>query len=237
MLLSKTKDFSPLTAYDNYWNTYFNWESQGYALREAYRGNAEYQVKRAYALIALYYNIGTGNTAVVYQKYGQLLNDSLTQIEQNGPGLSPQEVANNWVLDDYGSYNLKLENGLYTGTFNKRLYALYFNYGNYFGEETINGVNVSTGLVEKYVSKLHGRTLKDEMLLAGFIERQIYYEGVVFDVVKKSETKVKADLITWEGNLYTDATITQDYGEHEIQDRGLGGKDAKAIEVGVFYLK
>ncbi len=242
--LSKTNDFSPLTAYDNYWNMYFNWESQGYALREAYRGNAEYQVKRAYALIALYYNIGTENTAVVYQKYGQLLNDALTQIEQNGPGISPQVVADNWVRNsqDQISYNLNLENGLYSGTFNKRMYALYYSSGLHFGEETINGVNVSTGLVEKYVSKLHGRSLNDDLLLAGINGYERYTDGLVFDIVKKSKTKVKADLITWDGKLYKDATITQKFDEREIEQSGLSTNfwsegDSESIEEGCFDLR
>ncbi len=213
--LSKTNDFSPLTAYDNYWNTYFNWESQGYALREAYRGNAEYQVKRAYALIALYYNIGTENTAVVYQKYGQLLNDALTQIEQNGPGISPQVVADNWhrIGPNYSfveGYKLGLENGLYSGTFNKRLFEIYDTSPQYTGDETKNGVNVSTGIVEKYVSKFHGKTLREDMALAGMSDIDSYVlrgEGLMFNIAKKDKGKWKCDLVTWDGNLIKDKTI------------------------------
>ena len=241
--LSKTNDFSPLTAYDNYWNMYFNWESQGYALREAYRGNAEYQVKRAYALIALYYNIGAEGTAVTYQKYGQLLNDALTQIEQNGPGISPQVVADNWQEVSYGEdYQLKLENGLYSGTFNKRMYELYYCNEPDIGEGTKNGVNVSTGLVEKYVSKLHGKTLTDDLLLAGIDTYTKFTDGLVFDIVKKSKTKVKADLITWDGKLLKDATITQKNHEGEIEGSGLKGtitigEDTDFVEVGCLELR
>ncbi len=162
---------------------------QGYALREAYRGNAEFEVKRAYALIALYYNIGTENTDVVYQKYGQLLNDALTQIEQNGPGISPQVVADNWQEVAYRDYQLKLENGLYCGTFNKRMYAMHRDIGPNIGEEMMNGVNVSSGLVEKYVSKPHGRSLNDDLLLAGINGYDKHTDGLVFDVVKKATQK------------------------------------------------
>ena len=242
--LAKTKDFSPLTAYDNYWNMYFNWESQGYSLREAYRGNAMFQVKRGYAIIAMYYNIGAGNTVNIYQKYGQMLRDSLDAIEQNGPGVSPQVVADNWVENsqDQISYNLNLENGLYSGTFNKRMYALYYSSGLHFGEETKNGVNVSTGLVEKYVSKLHGRSLNDDLLLAGINGYERYTDGLVFNIVKKSKTKVKADLITWDGKLYKDATITQKFDEDEIEQSGLSRNfwvegDSQSIEEGCFELR
>lgn len=225
--LSKTNDFSPLTAYDKYWDTYFNWESQGYALREAYRGNAEYQVKRAYALIALYYNIGTGNTAVTYKKYGQLLNDALTQIEQNGPGISPQVVADNWHqigINEYTirGYTLDLENGLYSGTFDKRLFALYNSSPENTGDETKNGVNVSTGIVEKYVSKFHGKTLLEDLALAGInnldLEYTLYGSGVMFNMSKKDKGKWICDLVTWDGNLNKDKKITKDMINQNVYD-------------------
>ena len=224
--LSKTNDFSPLTAYDNYWNTYFNWESQGYALRAAYRGNAEYQVKRAYALIALYYNIGTGNTAVTYKKYGQLLNDALTQIEQNGPGISPQVVADNWSqihmnYEHVEGYKLGLENGLYSGTFDKRLYEMYDTSPQYTGDGTKNGVNVSTGIVEKYVSKFHGKTLREDMALAGMSDISSYIlrgEGFMFNIVKKDKGKWKCDLVTWDGNLIKDKTIKDGEVNQEVYE-------------------
>ena len=242
--LAKTKDFSPLTAYDNYWNMYFNWESQGYSLREAYRGNAMFQVKRSYAIIAMYYNIGAGNTVNIYQKYGQMLRDSLDAIEQNGPGVSPQVVADNWHKITSGTYgySLDLENGLYSGTFNKRMYELYYCSEQYIGEETKNGVNVSTGLVEKYVSKLHGKALTDDLLLAGIDAYYFEADGLAFDFVKKSKTKVKADLITWDGKLLKDVTITQKNHEGEIEGSGLKGiitvgEDTDSVAVGCFELR
>ena len=89
--LGKTKDFSPLSAFDSYWDTYFNWESQGYALKEAYRTNAQFQIKRAYALIALYYNIGTDNTALTNIVYEQIVLPSELTIDHS---------PNCWYVDD-----------------------------------------------------------------------------------------------------------------------------------------
>ena len=237
--LSKTKDFSPLTAYDNYWNTYFNWESQGYALREAYRGNAEYQVKRAYALIVLYYNIGVEGTTVTYQKYGQLLNDALTQIEQNGPGISPQVVADNWhqIKSGASGYTLDLENGLYSGTFNKRLYALYDGTEDWIGDGTKDGVNVSSGIVEKYVSKFHGKTALGDLDLAGLVHSDVSTWkvhignqtddtapiGLMFDINKKSKTKATCDFVLWDGNLIKNAKILTEYNDSIWKDSPLNG--------------
>jgi len=214
--LSKTKDFSPLTAYDNYWNTYFNWESQGFALREAYRGNAEYQVKRAYALIALYYNIGAEGTAVTYQKYGQLLNDSLTQIEQNGPGVSPQVVSDNIYTCHLGDAIINYDPD--SEQFKKKPFLEYGQrvYSSTFGQtlSSINSVRgdqmddmvkardamVPEGMVDKYIAKLHGRTVLEDLLLAGLWPDFIYgsfesARGFGFNF-KSKDKKEYCDLLT-----------------------------------------
>lgn len=184
--LGKTKDFSPMTAFDSYWNTYFNWESQGYSLRVAYRANAEFQVKRAYAMIAMYYNIGTGNTAVTYQQYGQLLANALDSIEQNGPGISPQQVASSHEYREYNTEQyenwphtypwvlIHIDGGLYTSTFDKRLDAIWM----YNPQENSDDAKeafkkMPTELMAKYVDKLHGRTLEDDLKLAG-----VYHDGM-----------------------------------------------------------
>jgi len=205
-------------------------------------------VKRAYALISLYYNIGTGNTAVVYQKYGQLLNDSLTQIEQNGPGVSPKVVSDNWHKIEKGAYgySLDLENGLYSGTFDKRLHAIYISAAQWAGEETKNGVNVSTGIVEKYVSKFHGKTLLEDLALAGIGDLGDYTQsemGVMFDISTKSKTKVTCDLVTWDGNLLKDAVITESYNDNIIEKSPLGSQyinmenGAQYVSEGVYDLR
>ncbi len=173
--LGKTKEFSPLSAYDSYWNTYFNWESQGYALRYAYRANATFQLKRAYATIAMYYNIGTGNTAIIYQKYGQLLSDALTQIEQNGPGISPQQVSGacEWQKMDSPPktqpyIKINIEGGIYTSTFDKRMDAIWQISGDDINDNVKDMASkIPKELLQKYAAKLHGKTLRDELKLAG----------------------------------------------------------------------
>ena len=199
--LGKTKDFSPLTAFDSYWDTYFNWESQGYALKEAYRTNAQFQIKRAYALMALYYNIGTGNTAVTYQKYGQLLSDALTSIEQSSPGISPQTVASTHETVSYDPDNnswphthtwliIHLDGGLYTSTFDKRLNEIWmFNPEEYNDDAKDMSSKMPMELMAKYASKLHGRSLEQDLKLAGLYHDGMGGKGLVSNMSKDGVNK------------------------------------------------
>ena len=230
--LAKSKDFSPLSAYDKYWNQFFNWESQGYALRCAYRANAEFQVKRAYSIIALYYNIGTGNTVMTYQKYGQLLRDALTQIEANNPGVSPEDVLNSREFSGESFsgginpiFKYNLEGGLYTSTFDKRLTELWsikaFRYkpkGSHVDYDINDDVKKMSDqmpkeLVQKYAAKLHGKSLEDELILAGLWKanddynyRNPFSRGFAFNV-KKDGKDALADMIYYDGTYHEKSYI------------------------------
>ena len=188
--LGKPKDFSPLTAYDNYWNLYFNFESQGYSLRAAYRANAEFEIKRAYSLISLYYNIGTGNTAVTYQEYGQLLANALTAIEENGPGISPEAASQQESMYCYGlEKNVKSIEVVNN--------PLDFDY---------DKTKVGERQLSQYLEKMHGRTPQQDLELAG-LWKDDYLHGASKDTkglaynYKGDDGKVKADIITWDGEL------------------------------------
>ena len=226
--LSKTNDFSPLTAYDKYWDTYFNWESQGYALKEAYRTNAQFQIKRGYALIALYYNIGTGNTALTYQKYGQLLSDALTSIEQSSPGISPQQVAgahkvnpspgdsddkeNTWWPLTCPCIELNLDNGLYSSTFDKRLDSIWmFNPEENNDDAKEMSKKMPTELMAKYAEKLHGKTLMEDLKLAGLYDNLprtgFDKKGLVSNFKVKDKTEGFCNLIGADGVFTEDFKI------------------------------
>ncbi len=188
--LGKAKDFSPLTAYDNYWNLYFNFESQGYSLRAAYRANAEFEIKRAYSLISLYYNIGTGNTAVTYQEYGQLLANALTAIEENGPGISPEAASQQESMYCYGlEKNVKSIEVVNN--------PLDFDY---------KKSKVGERQVSQYLEKMHGRTPQQDLELAG-LWKDDYLHGASKDTkglaynYRDDDNKIKADIITWDGEL------------------------------------
>ena len=216
--LGKTNDFSPLKAYDNYWNMYFNWETQGYALREAYRGNAEFQVKRAYALIALYYNIGTANTASTYEQYGTLLANALDAIENNGPGVSPQVVSDNifpyasgYMMETYDPEDtesfikkktyLEYRQRVYSSTFGQTLSSINFVRGDLMDDMVkARDAMVPKGTVDKYIEKLHGRTVLEDLSLAGVWPVYFYdtFElngGLGFNF-KSKDKKEYCDLLT-----------------------------------------
>ena len=188
--LGKPKDFSPLTAYDNYWNLYFNFESQGYSLRAAYRANAEFEIKRAYSLISLYYNIGTGNTAVTYQEYGQLLANALTAIEENGPGISPEAASQQESMYCYG-----LEKNVKSIEIVNN--PLDFDY---------DKSKVGERQLSQYLEKMHGRTPQQDLELAG-LWKDDYLHGASKDTkglaynYREDDITVKADIITWDGEL------------------------------------
>lgn len=251
--LGKKKDFSPLTAYDSYWNMYFNWDSQAYSLREAYRGNAEFQVKRAYAIMALYFNIGTGRTGITYQKYGQLLDDALTGIEQNGPGISPQQVSDSMQGvptdgDIFKSHpvtsNVGLNGGLYSSTFQKSIRS----FGDVTGKDLNNDIiNVSNSvpkeLVEKYASKLHGRSLLQDLNLAGLNINGSGFDGIIFNL-RKNGNYGQGNVIGWNGKYYPDAYICVPYDKFDdlmyqeyVNNGAAGGPPTYALRERVMYLQ
>lgn len=226
--LGKTNEFSPLNAYDSYWNMYFNWESQGYALRYAYRANATFQLKRAYATIAMYYNIGTGNTATTYQKYGQLLDNALTQIEQNGPGISPQQVASaheevpfkSWEISE-PRYKLNIPGGLYTSTFDKRLDAVWEVSGHVINDDVKNMASkMPKELFAKYAEKLHGKSLENELRLAGLWDQRMtehgwQHRGFGANIIQKDK-RVRVDLIAFNGEYLEAWAIESIRGQEGI---------------------
>ncbi|MBE5898909.1 MAG: hypothetical protein E7279_04835 [Lachnospiraceae bacterium] len=209
--LGKAKDFSPLTAYDNYWNLYFNFESQGYSLRAAYRANAEFEIKRAYSLISLYYNIGTGNTAVTYQEYGQLLANALTAIEENGPGISPEAASRQESMYCYGlEKNVKSIEVVSPIPYwiickiekSDKSAAV----ANIPQEWDFDKTNVGERQLSQYLEKMHGRTPQQDLELAG-LWKDDYLHGATKDTkglaynYKEKGYRVKADIITWDGEL------------------------------------
>ena len=234
--LGKTKDFSPLSAFDSYWDTYFNWESQGYALKEAYRTNAQFQIKRAYALIALYYNIGKDNTALTYQKYGQLLSDALTSIEQSSPGISPQQVAGAHKVnpspgDSDGEIwwpltcpwlELNLDNGLYSSTFDKRLDSIWmFSPDDNNDDAKEMSKKMPKELMAKYAEKLHGKTLGEDLKLAGLYDDELERKGLASNFKEKDKTEGFVNLIAPDGNFI------EDYKTQSKDDATLVWKNEK----------
>lgn len=145
--VSKTKDQSPLTTYDNYVNNYFNFYSQGWYARQAYRSNVELELKRAYAQIAVYHNIGSDETYSkvldqdVNHAYTDHISDALKALETNNAG------------DKNNKYSPTL------GT--KSSFASYSHF-------TESAKDVSKKQMQDYYKRLDGRTIREDLELAGY---------------------------------------------------------------------
>ena len=179
--VSKKQDQSPLTCYDNYINSFFNWDTQGWYARQAYRSNVEFALKTSYAQLAVYYNIGSEETKL---NDGSDAHDALTQnvakalnaMDANGAGARPNGYSG------------------YCYTLNKEVDSFW---------QGLDGTpGVSKSQLQNYISRLNGRTLIEDLELAGFshdgcIRPDIWSEGIGFDMGNKKKVRV----LTWGGQL------------------------------------
>ena len=160
----KGANISPFTTYDSYVNNTFNWDTQGYYARRAYRSNAEYQLKRAYAQLAVYFNIGCEDNLIMnaqgeeedmYSAYTEQLAQALNAIEENGPGMAP------WDISKDNSCPEKTRSA-HCYTLNKDAFCLW---------QHVQGSSnciMSGDRLNDYVSRLNGRSVKEDLELAGF---------------------------------------------------------------------
>lgn len=182
--VSKKQDQSPLTCYDNYINSFFNWDTQGWYARQAYRSNVEFALKTSYAQLAVYYNIGSEETKL---NDGSDAHDALTQnvakalnaMDANGAGARPGENAHS----------------AYCYTLNMDVHIFW---------DTYDGVTgVSKSQIQNYISRLNGRTVTEDLELAGFKQGCNNFspsrspEGIAFDMGNKKKVRV----LTWDGQL------------------------------------
>ena len=146
---AKKEGASPFTAFDSYWNLYFNWETQGYYLRQAYRTRAQYTLKRAYALLGLHYGFAANpNDPTAAKPLTKALRDALNGIDALPAGTDPATVNAD------GEYAVKC---LINGRTAKRGGAHFFAEGNMLSEDQ----------AKQYVSRLHGKNVKEDLQLAG----------------------------------------------------------------------
>lgn len=155
---AKREGSSPFHAFDSYWNLYFNWETQGYYLRQAYRTNAEYQLKRSYALLAAYYDMasytGEGEDIDPRESLTEALGDALNGIEALPAGQSPESI------DSEGNFRVRC---LSFGRTAVRGYA------HFFAVEEVT----TDDAVREYQRRLHGMSVLDDLKLAGLYSPQM----------------------------------------------------------------
>lgn len=145
-------------SYDKYWNLHFNFDTQGYYLRQSYRSDIEYELLRAYGIMEIYYNIFDPYTKGVYLEYNNKFCAALDRLETLDAGVSPEEVCDG---RQYSYYYFK--NNLHCNTLNRDISGVNYTW-------QFVGNNVPVDLLDEYLERLHGRTLWDDMLLAGMVQ-------------------------------------------------------------------
>ena len=177
----KPWDKNPIYYNDKIWSEYFNYESQGYYLREAYRANVRFRIEQAYRVLSFHYEMSAnpGTHITVAERYTQ----ALDMIDEHPAGTEPTELLYPTMDADQSKtlYNSELTTPVYSSTLNKMVTGWYIptngvtnvgkiTYKNGFASseivqqfETYPG---SKDICEKYISKLHGKTVMDDLDLA-----------------------------------------------------------------------
>lgn len=202
--VSKKKDKSPLTTFDNYVNNYFNFYSQGWAARQAYRSNVELELKRAYAQIAIYHNIGSQETYSVVK--GEDVNQAYTNHMTN----ALQAMEENTAGDKNNKYSPTL------GTNSSDAWVS--GYGKCVG-------GVSKDQMKAYYKRLNGRTIREDLELAGYNvsgwDEAVWNNkksGLRFNFTKKNHVgglfgkiggtqEYYIDVLHWDGTIETGVKV------------------------------
>lgn len=176
MVISGKGDSSPFYYYDQIWTMYFNYETQPYYLRKAYRTNVEFQIKNAYNLLAVRYNLSAkpGRQAALTTN----LTNAIDEIARHPAGLSPEtkwKDGKNILTCFYGQ-------PVYCYTINRLVHHV--GGGMY---RASSNEELSDDMLREYVKRLHGGTVRDDLILAGstFAEANDY-EGLAWRYIYKS---------------------------------------------------
>ena len=146
---AKVEASSPFYAYDSYWDMYFNFHSQSYFLRAGYYANCETLLKRAYNLLALYYNIPANQES--YQALTDKFNSAITAIESRELGRDPSL--------DLGYYH------------NPKTYSptLKASYKGLIRSDTLGNFDwgYTSSMISEYMKRLHGKSIEYDLRSAG----------------------------------------------------------------------
>lgn len=158
---AKVEASSPFYAYDSYWDMYFNFHSQSYFLRAGYYASCESLLKRAYNLLALYYNIPANQES--YQALTDKFNSAITAIESRELGRDPSY--------EYSIYERPNTGNIYECpfTYSPTLKGSYrgLNRSTDFG---LDGWGYSDSQISDYISRLHGKSIEYDLRSAGLLQ-------------------------------------------------------------------
>ena len=218
--VAKPEATNPILKYDKYWNTYFNFETQGYALRQAYRSNIAYQLTRAFSLLEIYYNIFDPRTASTQDTHYTNYAKAMDALAAMPAGQSPEDID-------------RSADGL-NGNRKFRVYCPTFNCD--ITELSIVHNLVATGKVldeqmNEFINRLHGRNLEQELKLAGLWGNGRYNEwyleswGIGYD----------GDKLLWDGEkiggTYNNYDSRRNYycSGHGIGFNGTSKEDGEVV--------
>ena len=153
---------SPFYAYDSYWALYFNFDTQGYYLRQAYRTNAELQLKRAYDLLALYYGLPeTLDAGKEAEPLTAALQAALNGIEAQPAGTSPEQALKR---TSRASRIMGTPVHCYT-TGCDYWYSQLWDFMRGVGPERL----LTEDQAKAFCDRLHGHTVAEDLKLAGLM--------------------------------------------------------------------
>ena len=211
--LAKAVNFNPLYTYKKYWDTYFNFETQSWWLCQAYRSNIEYQLKRAYALLTVYYNIGDPTMSEderTHDSYAGNLAKALSGMQNVPMSKSRDDVR--WTHKDVN---------VYSGTLQRTIRRMNYTEGDFAG-----GPRMEKSVAMRLVEKLHGRTLFEDLDLSGLNCQgnnggymvtntpttedygepwgYAYRAGIGFNANRKGSGDIHHDILDWNGEWHSD---------------------------------
>lgn len=177
--VTKTNDQNPMALYDKLCSLVFNFDTSAYNVRTAQRLNIQHNMEKAFGNIAIYYGYDTNNSLLKSARaslnsFEQLINTDTSNNKSVGKFAVVKDTSDkaySYVL----GINLKRSNNLMYGTF-KPGYA-FKNKNMDFSEDERN----------EFVSRMNGRTLDEEMALAGFTFTKDGTDGMAFYTWKKED--------------------------------------------------
>ena len=158
---------SPFYAFDSYWDQYFNFRSQSYFLRGSYYANCDTQLKRAYNLLATYYNIPAHQES--YKALTDAFNTSIKAIESRNLGMDPSSTK--W----YGDDGTERRDGTYSPTLKKNIGYIRVNSGSPVYASEKDRYIVDDLNMQAYLERLHGKSIKDDLISAGIVRKDTKY--------------------------------------------------------------
>ncbi len=178
----------------------------------------KYELKRAFGLLEIYYNVFDPNTSGNYESYNTDLWKALERLEGQDAGTSPEGELSHKGFDSRWFFPGPVR----CNTFGKQIEAIRITY-------SASGNNVGTDALDEYVQRLHGRTVEDDLKLAGLWRDSWAWKkgdgsytysphGLAFNGTYKNDTN-KADIIAYgSGQIYKQQTTFANYSYFKVFD-------------------